>query len=382
LAYVKPGINMKFWGTDWANASLYLQLYAKLNAQAVPYVPCELKAGVKGGAEANLKLFKKDFAKVSYPDIFDFSKVLFSCSEEIDKFEIVSGNSQTGSENATLSNPLKVIAKDKDGDGVPGARVTFRVSSGGGSVSQQEALTDENGYAETAWTLGKKSAGEQKVEVYVYKKDSTKFNTLPLVFNAAVIVEANTITDPRDGQVYKIVKIGNQTWFAENLRYAGSIPNVADSSTWANTTNAAWCYYDNNSSLNPIYGKLYNWYAVNNSQICPLGWHIPSLIEWNEMINFLGGNLVAGGKLKTLTGWNSPNINATNESGFNGLPGGRNGIMASAGFSGLGEDGYWWINNETDISGAKYLTLSNIDTEAFIGNSYKQTGQSCRCIKD
>ena len=114
-----------------------------------------------------------------------------------------------------------------------------------------------------------------------------------------------TVTDI-DGNIYNTVTIGSQVWMVENLRVSKyrdgtSIPNVTDNTQWTNLTTGAYCYYDNNSSFNNIYGKLYNWYAVNNSKnIAPLGWHIPSDAEWITLYNYLGGQLVAGGALKSI----------------------------------------------------------------------------------
>jgi len=139
----------------------------------------------------------------------------------------------------------------------------------------------------------------------------------------------STVTG-NDGNVYQVVRIGNQCWMAENLRttrYANgdAIPQVTGNSTWSSLSTGAWCWYDNDNQYENPYGKLYNWHAVADSRnICPAGWHVPTDAEWDALANFLGGSNVAGGKMKA-TGtahWNSPNTDATNSSGFTGLPGG------------------------------------------------------------
>ncbi len=162
--------------------------------------------------------------------------------------------------------------------------------------------------------------------------------------------EYGTYTDPRDGNVYKTVKIGTQTWFAENLRYAGNIPQVASKEEWLKiyynkTSQPAWVYYNNDPNYNSVYGKLYNWYAVNTGSLCPQGWHIPTFEEWKYLRDFLGGYLVGGGKMKSQTGWNAPNQGATNESGFSGLPGGERYFNSNAAFYGLGKYGFWWSSS-------------------------------------
>jgi len=133
-----------------------------------------------------------------------------------------------------------------------------------------------------------------------------------------------------DGNEYATIQIGTQVWMAENLRttkYCNGdpIPNVTDSLQWVNLATGAWAHNNNYSQYENLYGKLYNWYAVDDSRnICPCNWHVPTDAEWTTLIDYLGGEGVAGGKMKS-TGtqyWLSPNTDATNESGFSGLPGG------------------------------------------------------------
>ncbi|MCO5231440.1 MAG: fibrobacter succinogenes major paralogous domain-containing protein [Chitinophagales bacterium] len=194
------------------------------------------------------------------------------------------------------------------------------------------------------------------------------------------IDEFGTLTDTRDGQKYKTVKIGNQTWFAENLRYAGNIPNVTDATEWINLSTPAWCYYDNESANNDVYGKLYNWYAVSTSNICPNGWHIPTDGEWKTLSNYLGGESVAGGKMKSTTGWNSPNTDATNESGFSGLPGGYRTILYDGKFGDKGNMGQWWSSTDNPVL---YFRGLRYDNRALINYfSNPNFGYSCRCVKD
>ncbi len=145
-----------------------------------------------------------------------------------------------------------------------------------------------------------------------------------------------TLTDI-DGNVYRTIKIGNQWWLAENLKvthYRNGNPIIkliADEpnwSSWASMLNGACCAYEYNDSLANIYGYLYNWFAVADPRkISPEGWHVPNDDEWNSLIKFLGGESVAGGKLKEAgtSHWLSPNNGATNESGFTAFPGGERG---------------------------------------------------------
>ncbi len=134
-----------------------------------------------------------------------------------------------------------------------------------------------------------------------------------------------------DGNDYNTVKIGNQIWMAENLKtthYSNgdSIPLVINSAAWGNLSTGAYCYYNNDVSKQAIYGNLYNFFtAIDGRNVCPSGWHVPSDSEWDQLRTFLGGYSIAGSKLKE-TGtvhWMSPNSDATNSSGFTGLPGGN-----------------------------------------------------------
>jgi len=185
------------------------------------------------------------------------------------------------------------------------------------------------------------------------------------------------------------VVIGTQRWSTINLdvstyRDGTPIPEVTDPTEWANLTTGAWCYYDNDPANGPVYGKLYNWYAVNNianGGLAPVGQHIPTDTEWNTLITFLGGESVAGGKMKSTDMlWISPNVGATNESGFTGLPGGFQFFFG--GFSNIGSGGLWWTLTEFNATNVWYYTLSNFTDDSGRGNSNKNSGFSVRCIID
>jgi uncharacterized protein (TIGR02145 family) len=191
-----------------------------------------------------------------------------------------------------------------------------------------------------------------------------------------------------DGNIYSTVLIGNQLWMAENLRTGTfndgtTVPNLVDSNDWINTTEAAWCSYENNSSNEDVYGKLYNWYVVSDTRnICPIGWHIPTQSEWDTLMEHLGGYLVAGGKLK-ITGtqfWINPN-DATNESGFSALGAGYRNVTNGS-FATLGTRSYFWTANETDLDIADTRWLMN---NFVLMNSMpygKKNGFSIRCLSN
>ncbi len=150
------------------------------------------------------------------------------------------------------------------------------------------------------------------------------------------------------------VRIGNQIWMTKNLNVAryrngDPIPQVTNPKQWANLTTGAWCYYQNNSANGIVYGKLYNWYAVNDPRgLAPQGYHLPSEAEWTVLTDFLGGIFIAGGHLKATTLWSSPNVGATNNSFFTALPGGcRN---SDGTFFYLGGVGFWWSATAYDAT--------------------------------
>jgi uncharacterized protein (TIGR02145 family) len=191
-----------------------------------------------------------------------------------------------------------------------------------------------------------------------------------------------------DGNTYLPLKICNQIWTRTNLnvsryRNGDEIPQVTDSATWANLTTGAWCYYNNNPANEAIYGKIYNWYAVNDSRgLAPIGWHIPSNAEWNTLSTCLGGDTVAGGKLKDkgTSRWLSPNTSATNSSNFKGLPGGcRN---SNGSFSGISGWAYWWSSTEGNSTGAWQRDVNYNSANLFKSIYNKKDGYSIRCIKD
>jgi len=197
-----------------------------------------------------------------------------------------------------------------------------------------------------------------------------------------------TITDI-DGNIYEIIRIGSQWWMAENLRVAryrngDAIPNVADANAWPNLTTGAYCNYDNSETNFVTYGRLYNWYAANDSRgIAPAGWHIPSDAEWQTLTDYLGGNDIAGGKMKEAgtMHWIAPNIGATNESGFSGLPGGSR-TPSQIGYRYIGSLAHFWSLTEVSGDNVLYRPLASENTYAGANTVAKQYGFSIRCIKD
>jgi uncharacterized protein (TIGR02145 family) len=225
--------------------------------------------------------------------------------------------------------------------------------------------------------------------------------TLPPSFTCGT----STITD-LDGNTYNTVLIDLQCWTKENLKvtkYSDSSPidfdnsggtpgNIGSGLTWSTRISGAYTIYGNELSTGPNatkYGFLYNWYAASDARkICPTGWHVPTDVEWMALESYLGGNTVAGGKMKSTgditagTGlWDTPNLGANNLSGFTGHPGGYR--WTDNTFQGEIYDGYFWSTTASSISNAWSLYLDHSSDSSDIGSGTpKSVGYSIRCLKD
>ena len=179
------------------------------------------------------------------------------------------------------------------------------------------------------------------------------------------------------------VTIGTQVWTSKNLnvstyRNGDVIPQVQDKNAWAKLTTGAWCYYDNDAPNGTKYGKLYNWYAVNDPRgLAPNGYHIPTDAEWTKLSDYLGKE--AGTKMKSTSGW-VENGNGSNSSGFSGLPGGDRNGNGTFGF--IGEFGSWWNSTEYNTNNAWYRGLNYANGNVDRGSSSKEDGFSVRCLRD
>lgn len=211
-----------------------------------------------------------------------------------------------------------------------------------------------------------------------------------MTFGLPILSIAQSISD-MDGNMYTTVKINQQTWLGQNLnvshfRNGDPIPEVRTDEEWEKAGNEhkpAWCYYENSTAQGKTYGKLYNWYAVNDPRgLAPKGYHIPTDQDWNTMSSYLGGGEKAGGKLKEkgMAHWKSPNTEATNSSGWNGLPAGLNYSFGT--FVGVGSTGYWWTSVENGEVTANVYSLSFENSTLFDLFLNKGVGLSVRCIRD
>lgn len=223
------------------------------------------------------------------------------------------------------------------------------------------------------------------------KSVQTKTKSTQSTTKSAQTKSKTTLKSSKTGPVKKVIEpgtliIGNQTWAEGNLnvgtfRNGDTIPEAKTNKEWVaagESGKPAWCYYNNDPSIGKKYGKLYNWFALNDPRgLAPTGWTLSSDADWTRLVNYLGGPGTAGSKLKSTSGWNEGTI-GTNDTGFAGFPGGyrvENGI-----FQNIGSIGIWWSTTENNPLSAfdHYLAQSNSLARS---NSPKQRGESVRCIK-
>jgi uncharacterized protein (TIGR02145 family) len=282
---------------------------------------------------------------------------------------------------------LDVTARGVCWDTLPMPRVTgYRTTDGSGPGSFSSTITGllpNKRYFLTPYAIN--SLGTT-YGYGLYVITGTKDEFPDPVFNTNLTY--GTVTDV-EGNVYKTVQIGTQTWMAENLkvtkyRNGESISNVTDNMIWYKLTDGAYCWYNNDAeTYKSAFGALYNWYAVNDPRkIAPEGWHVPTMDEWKTLLTYLGNN---GGKMKEsgLTHWSTPNT-GTNTSGFTALPGG---FLYSNIFTGIEGTAVWWSSTEyfTTQSTQQAWSLQIWNFRDQISSGYggmKISGFGVRCIKD
>lgn len=244
------------------------------------------------------------------------------------------------------------------------------------------------------------------VSILIEEIDSITFGMAFLDTTSFSTDSAGQFIDMRDNTTYRWVKIGSQIWMAENLKATkfnnnNPIPNITQSTVWANLNTPAYCWYDNQSSYGDMYGALYNWYAVNTNDLCPIGWHVPSNLEWDILENFLiknrynfdgstNSNKIAKA-LATATVWpRSETVGSVgntdypyfrNATGFSALPGGL--IYSGGIFVRFGIEGNWWTSSSFDFENAYSRLLSYASVNLYKYDYFnKKYGFSVRCIKD
>jgi uncharacterized protein (TIGR02145 family) len=206
-----------------------------------------------------------------------------------------------------------------------------------------------------------------------------KINSL-LLFSPLILINTQSYA--------QTVTIGTQVWMVQNLnvdkfRNGDPIPQAKTDEEWqkaAQSKQPAWCYLNNNSASGKLYGKLYNWFAVNDPRgLAPSGYHIPTDEEWTTLTSYLGGEFEAGEKMRSTSGWEG-NTLGSNSSGFTGLPGGRRLCDGEVSLNDIGA-GLWWSStvNNPYVAWSRSLQKDNLLLRFF---SNKGDGLSVRCLRD
>jgi len=345
---------------------------------------------------------KNYYLIISVAMIFSFS--LFSCDPtnpevaEASSIELSAGGSQSGIITKHLENNIEVTVKDQNGNPILNTSVKFEVEKGliGGSHSGS-TTTDTNGKISLRWTLGP-DEGNQTLTITAFKADgTTPLTNSPLSITANASIPAN-VTDI-DGNTYEVVKIGTKVWMAENLKVTKysdgtAIPEVVFSDDWAalndNNIDKAYriynnvthdiCYYTLAAATN---GAEPNTHTDTRQCICPDGWHLPTGQEWDQLVDTLGGTLIAGGKLKedgTSHWWTGGNT-GTNESGFTALPSGYR-SNTDGNYMNPTNSAYWWSYTSSLSEYADIYAVVNNSNEVFNTQIKKSSGAGVRCVMD
>jgi uncharacterized protein (TIGR02145 family) len=286
-----------------------------------------------------------------------------------------------------------------------GAEVTFRGvcwSTSNDPTVIDNKSTIESGYSTFSINLENLTPGTTYyIRAFATNSEGTSYGNE--VSFATLILDLNfgSLRDT-DGNIYKTIQIGTQLWMAENLKTTKyndntSILNIKSNWDWANSNTGAFCWYNNDASAyKDTYGALYNWYTVITGNLCPTGWHVPSDEDWTTLTTFIGGEDVAGGKLKEIgtAHWKRPNksLFTTNETGFTALPGGWRVVSDDfGGFFDIGTIGMWWTSTAGNEAHGLHLGNWGYGPGMDFNSSaisyaedwgYNNSGLSVRCVKD
>jgi uncharacterized protein (TIGR02145 family) len=416
------GVNYQWGGVNSSDALLVSRYFTSL----LTLTPLRIRAGdVNGNGTTNsvdaLSITRRSaniITAFAAGDFVNSRPSVVAQGNPIDmNLRVLSTGDVNGSFGVPVSTPVLVL--DTVYSTFPTAEATVRFTTSGSgiyergvcwgtspspTIAHNKSIAGAGGFGFTHSFGGLTLGTQYYVRAYARNSSGTVYSN-EMSFTHATWGRCPgdpSLTDI-DGNVYNTVQIGTQCWTQSNLnvskyRNGDNIPNIIDNTQWSQTNTSstgAWCNYNNDANNGTTYGKLYNWYAVNDTRgLCPTGWHVSTDSEWNVMVKYLDPNADtaatgwqntnAGTALKSTTGWNNNgNVtgNGTNSSGFTGLPGGVR--YYSGHFDAVGGNGGWWSSSASGSGYAwhRYLTYS-------VANVYRniygdqRLGQSVRCVKN
>lgn len=323
---------------------------------------------------------KMKFFKSSIILIVSYLFILSSCVTEDSLSKPVLGTTEVSIINEATAYCTSMIKSDG------GANITARGVCWSTSVNPTVNLTTKTVNGSGIGSFSSTLTGLTANTKYYIRAYAT--NSVGTTYGKELSLKTTQLVADLDGNLYNVVTIGTQVWMVQNLkttkyRDGTSIPNVTDAVQWNVLTTGAYCDYNNIESNSATNGRLYNWYAVINSHnIAPTGWHVATNAEWTTLTTYLGGESVAGGKLKesNTTHWTSPNTGATNESGFSALPGGYRSYNGE--FIVIGSVGAWWSTSEYSTYYAWLRNMIYNNSSVNSGLDTKSCGFSVRCLRD
>jgi len=382
-AYIKPELSVKVYSVVGPYANL--KLYERLDANILETPWWKLNAGIKMNAGVKVDILDKFLLECTINDLLKYEVMLSqSTTPPISKPSVTTTNiTSYTSSSATVGGNVVT----EGGVAITERGVYWGTSSNPETTGTKLQIGSGTG-SYTSSLSGLTASTTYYVRAYATNSVGTAYGSqVSFVTTSAIFY--GSVSDV-DGNSYSTVTIGTQVWMAENLRTTKykdntAIPLVTDNTAWFNLSTPGYCWYNNDAATyKGTYGALYNWYTVNTGKLCPTGWHVPTDAEWTTLTTYLGGEGIAGGKLKE-TGtshWLGPlNTGATNTTGFTAVPGGSRAFFGAfdGGIRGIGD---WWSSTESSTAGAWYRIMSNFLTSVDRSDSPKRSGLSVRCVRD
>jgi uncharacterized protein (TIGR02145 family) len=314
--------------------------------------------------------------------------------------------------NALFMLVLASCSKDNDGSSIAVPAAPDNLTATAFSSTQVDLQWVDNSTNETGFKLERKLPGGDFAEIANMGENSTAYSDLNLLpgttytyrvvafnstGNSLTYSNEATVTTGQGTVKLDSIAICNRVWSSKNIavsnyRNGDIIPQVTDPAVWQNLTTGAWCWYNNDSANYSKFGKLYNWYAVNDPRgLAPQGWHVPTNSDWNKLVKCVDPtadtacfgcyqSTTVGGPMKSVNEWRN-NGNGSNSSGFDALPGGSRRANGTFDFL-AGFNGFWWSSSEQTSSTAWLRYLTSTNNTIFNDHLNKAMGYSVRVVKD